>query len=166
MMILKVEMSLIDLIMELQLIFIYALQIPSNQIQMSPTPLTRINKRSTTEYEVYVRLYSTESETATSLLTRIQQQLADENSEIRKNNLTSGLNPNSIKNLKTWYICIGETVQETRCIQIITLIPHCEGSMISTKLNFKRSQGFLLAPIQSLFIIEFLFIYYFRLYWT
>jgi len=159
---LQFQMILTDLVIQLQFIFITVLQVPSNQIKMSAIPFGR--KRSTTDYDVYTQLYSTNTESARSLLSRIQQQLDDENSEFRKYNLTAGLNSNSIKDISNMYVCADQTAQQTRCNQNITLIPFCEAPAVSKRFDSKSSHGFLLTPIWALVIMEILLMCYYKFY--
>ncbi|CAF3030118.1 unnamed protein product, partial [Rotaria sp. Silwood2] len=102
----------IQLVLRLLAIFTSALGIHSNQINITMTmPLTRTFINVVTQ----VHLFDSATESADSLLTRIRQQLANPSSALRRDELTSQLNNESISDVRRMYICESNTEQETPC---------------------------------------------------
>jgi hypothetical protein len=91
-----------------------ALGISPNRIGI--TVLTTETVRTTARFLAQVRLFSVATESADQLLTRIRQQLNDSTSEIRRQNLTSQLNENSIRDVQTFFQCDSGVLQNAPCI--------------------------------------------------
>ena len=101
-----------QLVSELTSIFINALGISSNQINITViTRMARIMKSAT----VQVRFFSTAYRSADDLLISTEAQVANSSSQIRQSNLTAQLNENSIVNRKRFYSCPNNIVQESPC---------------------------------------------------
>jgi hypothetical protein len=106
------NLTIPQLASELLAIFISALGIHSNQINITVTiPLTRTLMNVVAQ----VRLFDSATESADSLLAQILQQLADPSSALRSDELTSQLTPESISDVTRIYNCGGSTEQEIPC---------------------------------------------------
>ena len=101
-----------QLVDQLMSVFNRALNVPSNQINITITNRVLRNSRPVT---VQVRFFSTAAESADNLLTRTRAQLDNSSSEFQRDSLTAQLNSSSIENIKQYYICSNGAVQESPC---------------------------------------------------